>query len=1482
MNIRFKRISPLLLLASALLVGTSMRAAATMSLADRPLFLVSIPPVVMVMLDNSGSMTEAMYPNGFSSSVSYHGIFDSLKNYVYDVTIPVNSGAYPVTVDTTKTGAFVESTCTPSAADKTCWSGNYLNWLTTRRIDSSRTVLVGGKLESEASFSYGSDGAGHTLNYKIVGNNEFSDRDFTKSYALSSHYSPIGDGQSVLVSSPTNSSGGGVQATYDPYAKIRGGGGSQLYDSSGAAIGEFGTVVTDNNWTTVSFAGNYTSPVVVATAPSFNGGDPGVVRLRNVDPDAGTFQVSFQEWDYRDGGHIDETISYVVMEGSGGGLHTLPDGITVKAGTVDTNELLDNGNCGSTGTTDYTSVSFVAGFSAAPVLIASVMTRNDSDPVTARTWDITSSAFKLALQEEEDRGYHGTETVGYIAIEAGNSTDATNHWAMEAGTTASVTDSIATVNFSTPGGVNAPAFVAAIQTRNENDTAVLRTDELSASSARIHVEEEKSCDTEVSHAAEVVGYAAFWGLSDRNIALAVPNKPAGLLQGIDGRVRLGVSFYRYDLDKSDIYNGVTTNGGTLNFKIPKNPYVKKPTSSGLPVGERGYRELSGYIGTDIGDISDAIQHYPLIWGTTPIAENLWEVIQYFEQDNPYYSAMEAGFPDFELADTNGDGVDEVPERDPFYYPDYNAKLECAAPSVVIFTDGEPYKDAAIPAAIRDYDGDGHSKDVASSVPDAQGQDNLDDVAFWGFCNKSDGAACPDSNVDGVIDSDDKGSRDLRSDISGDQFLRVYTVGFAGGSIANILQDTADNAGGQAYAAQDGASLETALSAAFSDAISASSAAAVSLDAGSISDDTKLYQARFDGTNWTGDLLAFSLGSDGSLPASPDWNAADLIPAYNLRNIYTRDDSTGVAFTWPNLTATQKAALLDDSTLLDFIRGDRSNESDSGFRARGGVLGDIVHSSPLFVGPPGLPYPDDWNGSTNEPEDSTLYSAFVSNATNASRTSVVYTGANDGMLHAFNATTGVELFAYVPSMLLGSLPDLAGQSYSHRFYVDGPPTVLDAFYGSAWHSVLVGGLRAGGQGVYALDVTSPGTFSASNVLWEFSDANDADMGYSFSQPNIVRMYSGRTSTSTKWAAVFGNGYDSTHADGTPSTTGHAVLYIIDIQNGSVIKKIDTGVGDTTNPNGLSTAAPVDVDGDHIVDYIYAGDLRGNLWKFDVSSSNTASWGVAFSGQPLFTACAGSDCSTAARQPITTRPQVGRHPNGQGVMVYFGTGKYFETGDDSSAGQTTQSFYGVWDRGEDHQAFDRDHLLQQKIVAEVSASGFDYRVVSNNGITWHSSTSTLPSGSPPTTHLGWYIDLYNTEASNTDNFGERQVSQPVLRNDRIIFTTLLPSAEACDAGGSSWLMELSTANGGQLPYTPFDVDGDSAFDLDDYADVDGTTERVPVSGKKSKVGIVPTPGILSMPGEEKELKFTSGSSGDIETTLENPGPDDSSRRSWRQLR
>ena len=383
-----------------------------------------------------------------------------------------------------------------------------------------------------------------------------------------------------------------------------------------------------------------------------------------------------------------------------------------------------------------------------------------------------------------------------------------------------------------------------------------------------------------------------------------------------------------------------------------------------------------------------------------------------------------------------------------------------------------------------------------------------------------------------------------------------------------------------------------------------------------------------------------------------------------------------------------------------------------------------------------------------------------------------------------------------------------------------------------------------------------------VLWEFTDEDDADMGYTFGKPQLAKMQNG------DWAAVFSNGYNNTEADGFASTTGHAVLYIVNVETGALIKKIDTEAGSSTTPNGLATPLMIDPDGDDIVDYIYAGDMLGNLWKFDVSDSSVSNWDVAWDSggtpQPLYT--------TQTGQPITSQPQATLHPdNLEGFMIFFGTGQYLEEDDNIASGQDTQTFYGIWDINTSATpSLSTSDLLSQEITNQFSqdfdtnGDGVDdetylLRNVSDNAIDWD-------------THRGWYMDLYPTNiegVANTANFGERQTSNAIVRAGRVIFTTLIPSEVECEFGGTSFLMELDFRDGGALEFPAFDLNGDGVYDADD----------TDASGRASDVGIMPTVSILA--DDAQDVAFGSGASGDIDVIEISVGDQAYGRQSWRQL-
>ena len=683
-------------------------------------------------------------------------------------------------------------------------------------------------------------------------------------------------------------------------------------------------------------------------------------------------------------------------------------------------------------------------------------------------------------------------------------------------------------------------------------------------------------------------------------------------------------------------------------------------------------------------------------------------------------------------------------------------------------------------------------------------------------------------------------------------------------------------------------LATQLSAALSNILARStSSSAAALNSGSLSTDTRLYQAIFNTSDWEGQLLAYQIDTNsgaidtsGTGPNGSLWDGGAMMgnisPSSRVIITYNNSSNQGVAFRWPSNPGSPSATEIDSTLVnnlienpvtgtpgsyaegslrLDYIRGDNDEEvqNGGGFRNRTSDLGDIINSNPLFIGAPAFRYPDTFSGGSE-----TSYTAFKNNYAN--RDPIVAVGANDGMLHIFDATSGEPVLSYIPSSVHSRLNTLTDVNYSHKYFVDGSPNQADAFFNGAWHTVLVGGLGNGGQGIYALDITDPSNFSEANaediVLWEFTDADTdgEDLGVTYSVPAVVRMANGQ------WAAIFGNGYNNTVADSNPSATGNAVLYIVDIADGSIIKKLDTGVGSADDPsasgrpNGLSTPAIVDTNGDSIADTIYVGDLFGNLWKIDISSSNDNQWDFAIKSgstpQPLFVA----ENTSGDRQSITSRPNVSRLDNEVNkTQVYFGSGKYIEDSDKSNT--ETQSFYGIEDH-DDNTTIVRGDLLVQYISTELTSGGYDYRITTDY--------------TKSDTHDGWVLDLTSS--------GERVVTDPILRNRRIIFSTLIPDSDPCNFGGTGWLMELNAQDGARLGYTPFDVDGDGIFTAADYLSYG--TNSVAVSGRKSTVGIIPAAGIVAT--VNKEYKYTPGTSGNIEKVDENIGPDMEGRQSWRQIK
>lgn len=579
---------------------------------------------------------------------------------------------------------------------------------------------------------------------------------------------------------------------------------------------------------------------------------------------------------------------------------------------------------------------------------------------------------------------------------------------------------------------------------------------------------------------------------------------------------------------------------------------------------------------------------------------------------------------------------------------------------------------------------------------------------------------------------------------------------------------------------------------------ATSAAAVSstrLNSGTVE-----YQASFVSNDtpyqdWTGNLVANTLNAVTGLPtgttlwsaqtqldslvAGSGWLNNRFIATWNPVPVAPATYGTGVPFQWANLTNAQKALLQPSDVLgssrLQYLRGNTALEQRNGgtFRNRSHILADIVDSQAVYVGSPSAPY------------FSASYVAFAKAQIN--RQSLVYVGANDGMLHAFNATNGKEAFAYIPYAVLGNLFNLTAPLYnvSHRFFVDGSPQSADAqFADSSWHTLVVGGENAGGNSIYALDVTNPSSFSnesnlANAVLWEFTDSS---MGLSYSTPLIGQIGQANASPAS-FAVFFGNGYNS--------PVNSSVFYALDAQTGAVLKKIDlcatvSGSCNSALPQGLSSLALGQRDGlqGQPITVIYGGDLQGNLWAIDVSDPTPANW----SARLLFQA----RDSTGANQSITTAPVVTlnpAYPRQQGLFVMFGTGQLLTTND--LLNSQTQTIYGVWDKPQSYTTLNRTYLQQQTLnLIPTTTSNLSQPILtaSSTTINWYNK-------------YGWYDDLAIP--------GQRIITNPDVINGAFIAILNTPPLNTCGIGFTSMLLELNFLTGGSFNRAMLDINGTGSF-------------------------------------------------------------------------
>jgi type IV pilus assembly protein PilY1 len=581
-----------------------------------------------------------------------------------------------------------------------------------------------------------------------------------------------------------------------------------------------------------------------------------------------------------------------------------------------------------------------------------------------------------------------------------------------------------------------------------------------------------------------------------------------------------------------------------------------------------------------------------------------------------------------------------------------------------------------------------------------------------------------------------------------------------------LWHSALNGRGKFYPARTAAALTAAFADILDNISKDTSKPLVSIAANSTTLKTGAYAyiAGYDGKDWSGKLSAYPINAVTGAPSTTAaWSAAAKLDdtTFSIANrfVASHNGSSGIEWkTLADLPALQQAPLNNNSSgtvdnngqnRVDYIRGDRTKESSKTggiFRDRSSRLGDIVNSNIAYLGVPASGYGD------------AAYLTFKGTTASGvgNRAPMIYVGANDGMLHGFDATTGVERLAYIPQGIAqGDLRKLTDTNYTHQYFVDGSPFTGDAKVGSSaggatWKTILVSGLGAGGKGYFVLDASNPNNFNATNaanlVITDTTATTDPDIGNMFIVPamddfiagksdQIVRLNAPQSGTAPnqikhRWALVLGNGYNSSNEA--------PVLIVQYLDGAKEIKKIspcDEPIATTScnfkTANGLSTPRLVDLNGDGVADVAYAGDLSGNVWKFDLSSQNDVEWKTSFNKQPLFKAKPG--------QSFTTAPYVvSNDAAGYGAMIHISSGKNLTTADQTSTG--TETTYSLWDNST---------FKNEPVSPATTPATYKFKITDSTPINTTSSATLPNSMVKQTISSSTFVDSGITYFTSTSN-------------------------------------------------------------------------------------------------------------------------------------
>lgn len=790
-------------------------------------------------------------------------------------------------------------------------------------------------------------------------------------------------------------------------------------------------------------------------------------------------------------------------------------------------------------------------------------------------------------------------------------------------------------------------------------------------------------------------------------------------------------------------------------------------------------------------------------GNTPLAETYYEITRYFRGMAPYNNSTPTTY------------------TSPIQY-------RCQRNYGVVITDGLPTYDRTFPtndplggSALPNWDGI-INNDGADRFGDDEGDTlYLDDIAKFAF------------DIDMRSTGIDAAGKSWNAPDFPRQNMNTYTVGFTAAN--QMLSDAARYGQGKYYQATDSAGLNTALSSALSDITSKAGSGGSGITSSSIVGvGAAYYQTSYDPKDWRGTIKSYGFTSSGEVnTASVLWTTdTAIVPGATAPNYQSWNTLTNapVTLAYANFSPTQQAILnqglptgITASDLVEWSKG----VNKTGLKVRSVLLGDIINS-PLVLASPSDKTAADLVGDTS-------YSTYLATKA-ANMTPSLLVNANDGFVNVINPANGTRRYAYMPSSVLPSLRNIADTAYlngvGHEFLVDGQLGVFDAQLNSTWKTLALGGTGAGGKTFYAVQLYDASAGNVTKALWEISaptTANAAnvfnDLGYAYARPEVARLADGR------WAAFISNGYGS--------NSGVAALYVVDIRDGSLIKKIVIDSSETTN--GLSSVK-LKVNSQNVVQAAYGGDLKGRLWKFDLSGATTDTWGVAFAGKPLFTTAGGTT------QPITAQPLLADSSVG-GKVVFFGTGKFNETADKTS--KDLQAFYAVWDANGGAGQITTSSLQAQAITGVFSGSSGQFITTSQNEVTYPAEK-------------GWYLPLvYNSVLT-----GERVINQAALILGRIVFTTAsVDTTDPCASFGTGKLIELDAFSGKMFNYAVLDTNGDNLVDSSDT-----------ISSGVIFTGGMP---VLNAIVNSGTAKIVGDSSATVTRLTEKGGGNDSRRIMWRQI-